>query len=97
MRDLSELLWGGSRGRHILIGGDLADRGQSLRLRSYKLIRRENDRFQFFNLELDPEEKNDLFELEAKRAAVYVRKLQTWRDLCAERINYAVAHPAGLE
>lgn len=96
MRDLTELLLGEPIGKHVVLGGDLAGKSQSLRLRSYKLIRHlapdGADRYEFFNLELDPNETNDLSELESKRVGFYATKLEAWRKICAERPQYARPH-----
>jgi arylsulfatase A-like enzyme len=100
MRDLTELLLGEPSGRNVVLPGDLAEKFQSLRLGSYKLIRNlaldETRRYEFFNLDLDPGESNDIFESERKRAGYMNKQLEAWRKICADRQHYARPHqPAG--
>ncbi|MCH7867199.1 MAG: sulfatase [Myxococcales bacterium] len=93
-RDLTEFLVGEWNGKDVLVCGDLAGKSQSIRLGSYKLIHRGEDEIQLFNLELDPDEKHDLSKTESQRARVYLNKLERWREICAERPQYARAHRA---
>ncbi|MBW2293731.1 MAG: sulfatase, partial [Deltaproteobacteria bacterium] len=100
MRDLTELLLGEPSGRNVVLPGDLAEKFQSLRLGSYKLIRNlaldEPERYEYFNLDLDPDELNDIFESERKRAGFMIKQLDAWREICADRQHYARPHqPAG--
>ena len=90
-RDLTEFLVGEWNGEDVLIGGALAGRSQSIRHGGYKLIKRGDEQIQLFDMTLDPDEKHDLSASESRRTEVYLKKLRTWRGVCAERPQFARA------
>ncbi len=96
MRDLTELLLGTPSDKHVVVSGDLYGKSQSLRLASHKLIRHLADngdeRYELFDLDIDPGEGSDISASEERRTAVYVQKLEAWRQICAKRPRFAIAH-----
>lgn len=100
MRDLAEMLVGEPRDFEVAVMGDLAGRSQSYRHDPYKLVRYLPDtdsqqpegEYVLFNLDNDPDESQDIFEQEARRSKMLVRKLEAWREICAKRPSYAVPY-----
>ncbi|MCP5042279.1 MAG: sulfatase-like hydrolase/transferase [bacterium] len=96
MRDLTEVLVGVPPDLPFITASHGADGSRSLRQGPYKLIRKagsaQDDPYDLFNFELDPEERNDLFDAEPRRAAVYVKKLSGWLEICADRPRYAIPY-----
>lgn len=98
MRDLSEMLIGEPRDFDVAMSGELADEVQWFRQDELKVVRYlpragENltvDEYELFNLELDPDERHDIFDQEGRRAELLAEKLMGWREICARRPRYAV-------
>ncbi|MCP4038522.1 MAG: hypothetical protein GY733_16395 [bacterium] len=96
MRDLTEVLVGVPPDLPFITASHGADGSRSLRQGPYKLIRKagsaQGDPYDLFNFELDPEERNDLFEAEPRRTAVYVKKLSGWLGIFTDRPRYAIPY-----